>query len=459
MKGRAHNMSSLIGQPRFSCALAAQQTVLAIPRGIPIVHAGPGCSTKVFGFTALGSGFQGEGYAGGSAVSSTNTTEQDVVFGGEQKLYDLVESTLDVIDGDLYVVLSGCTSGIIGDDVVKVAGDFALEGHPVVGAETSGFKGNNYFGHELVVKEIIKQFVGKQKPQVRKGLVNVFSVVPYQNAYWRGDLEEIKRLLEVLGLEVNILFGYESKGIKEWQDIPNAEFNLVLSPWVGLETAEYLKKTYDIPYLHYPIFPVGGKATSQFLREVAEFAKLPKDHVESVIEREESLFYHYFIALSNFISDMRNNIPFDLYTVADSLYGLGASEFLYHELGFSVEGLYLVDNPPKQHQDRIKEYAARSSDAFSQGIEFHTDGWEVQQRIKETLTKSGTAAILGSTWEAELAKETDSVLVHLSLPINDDVIVTRSYFGYRGGLRLVEDLYSGIYKRGNITTLTQLKEV
>ena len=36
----------LISEPRFSCALSAQQTVLAIPHAIPIVHAGPGCSSK-----------------------------------------------------------------------------------------------------------------------------------------------------------------------------------------------------------------------------------------------------------------------------------------------------------------------------------------------------------------------------------------------------------------------------
>ena len=76
-------MSTLIEQPRFSCALAAQQTVLAIPRGIPIIHAGPGCSTKAFNFTSHNLGFQGEGYAGGAHISATNAGEEEVVFGGE----------------------------------------------------------------------------------------------------------------------------------------------------------------------------------------------------------------------------------------------------------------------------------------------------------------------------------------------------------------------------------------
>lgn len=54
-------MSKIIEQPRFSCALGAQQTVIAIKRGVPILHSGPGCSNKISSLIG-----QGEGYAGGN---------------------------------------------------------------------------------------------------------------------------------------------------------------------------------------------------------------------------------------------------------------------------------------------------------------------------------------------------------------------------------------------------------
>lgn len=261
-------MSKLIEQPRFSCALAAQTTVLAIPRALPIVHAGPGCASKTFLTLSQCAGNQGEGFGGGGQISSTNTGTKEVVFGGENKLRTLTENAFKVLDADLFVLLSGCTSGIIGDDIVSIANEFREEGRPVVGAETSGFTGNNYQGHELVVNSIIEQFVGNVTPKVQKGLVNVFSVVPNQDPFWRGDLEEIKRILTSIGLKVNILFGYESAGVFEWQNIPNAEFNILLSPWVGLKTVELLKKKYGTPFFHFPYLPVGGKATSLFLKNL-----------------------------------------------------------------------------------------------------------------------------------------------------------------------------------------------
>ena len=88
------------------------------------------------------------------------------------------------------------------------------------------------------------------------------------------DLTEIKRLLEGIGLEVNILFGPESAGVAEWKRIPEAQFNLLLSPWLGLATVQHLEKKYGQPFLHLPAIPIGAKESRRFLERVSEFAGL-----------------------------------------------------------------------------------------------------------------------------------------------------------------------------------------
>ena len=40
-------MAKILDQPRYKCALAAMQTVQAIPGAIPILHSGPGCASKL----------------------------------------------------------------------------------------------------------------------------------------------------------------------------------------------------------------------------------------------------------------------------------------------------------------------------------------------------------------------------------------------------------------------------
>ena len=168
-------MPKFIEQPRYSCALGAMQSVVAIKRGVPILHSGPGCGTKITKLIG-----QGEGYAGGSSIPCSNTEEKDVVFGGEKRLKEVIDGSLKVLDGDLYVVLTGCTSAIVGDDVGGVVSEYQDEDVPIVYVEGGGFKSNKYGSHSKVVNAIIDQYVDKFKKddEVEEGLVNLFATVP-----------------------------------------------------------------------------------------------------------------------------------------------------------------------------------------------------------------------------------------------------------------------------------------
>ena len=444
-------MSTLISQPRFSCALAAQQTVLAIPGGVPIIHAGPGCSSKQYIFAATQSGFQGEGYAGGIHVSCTNSSEKEVVFGGEKKLAALIEGTLKVIKGDLYVAMSGCTAGIIGDNAGEVAGTFAEQGKPVVGVDCAGFRGNSYFGHEVVVNGIIDQYVDgfyqEEAPQVQKGLVNVFASVPYQDSFWRGDLEQIKALLEKLGLKVNILFGYSSAGVSEWKNIPNAEANILVGPWCGKKIVDHLKSKYKTPCIQFPYLPVGAKATSAFLRAVAQGLGLDSAFTESVIKKEEDRFYNYLVSFADFIAEYKGAVPYELYVAGDGLYSLGVADFLANELGYIPKGVYLDDDPPKAAEEKIKEAFKAILPEYENALSFQADGELIVKDIDQKIGDSKKALILGSYWENQLARKKNEFFASLSMPVITDVVTNGSYAGYSGGLYLLEKIYANTFKQ------------
>ncbi len=450
-------MSTLIEKPRFSCALAAQQTVLAIPGGIPIIHAGPGCASKAAGFAAFQSGLQGEGYAGRTHISCTNAGEKEVVFGGEKNLEQVIDGALKVLKGDLYVALSGCTAGIIGDDTAQVAGTFARDDKPVVGVDAAGFKGNNYVGHELVVNAIIDQYVGNVTPQVKKGLINLWSVVPFQDPFWRGDLEELKSLLEKLGLTVNIFFGAESEGVSEWKEIPNAEANLLVSPWVGLDIVKHLEKKYKTPFIHYPVLPMGAKATSKFLRTVGKELGIDAALVEKVIAKEEKRYYDYFISFSDFVAEQRNVLPYELYVASDAEYAVGITDYLVNELGFLPYGVYVNDDPSSEKAEFVQNAFAETCEEYADKLVFQADGGLITRDIEKKLGKSKKALICGSYWERCIAKDTNSFFLHLSLPINAEIITNSSYVGYNGGLRLIEKIYSYAFNRGNLSSRTHVE--
>jgi len=430
-------MSKFIEQPRYSCALGAQQSVIAIKRAVPILHSGPGCGDKIN--RLLG---QGEGYAGGNTMPCTNVSESEIVFGGEAKLGTVIEGAFKVIDADLYVVLTGCTSDIIGDDIAQVTGAFQDEDKPIVYVETGGFKSNNYVSHETVVKGIIDQYVDKFKVGNNKikGLVNVFASIPYQDAFWNGNLEEIKRILEGIGLTVNILFGTESQGVEEWKTIPQAEFNIVVSAWAGLGIAQHLESKYGTPYTHFPYFPVGGLETTKFLRQVATFGALDIGIVDAFIKKEEEKFYMHIERMADFMLEFRYGLPRRFYTILDASYAIGFSKYLLNELGLLPTKQYIIDDTPLEFQEVIQEQFKNISPFRSAEVSFNIDAGAIQEEIRKDGSKN-RALIIGSAWERDLAKDIGADLLIVSVPVAYRLILNCAYVGYNGGLRVIEDIY------------------
>lgn len=433
-------MSRIIEQPRYSCALGVQQTIVAIKRAVPIVHAGPGCSTKISRLIG-----QGEGYAGGSTIPCTNSSESEIVFGGEKKLRSVIDGAFKVIDGDLYVVLSGCTSDIVGDNIESVTGEYQKQDKPIAFAETGGFKSNNYVSHDIVVNAIIDQYVDKfaEDKTVEKGLVNVFVTIPYQDPYWNGNLEEIKRILQGIGLKVNILFGNESGGVEEWKTIPKSEFNIVVSSWVGLNIANHLKDKYNTPYFHFPYLPIGGEETTKFLRQVADYAKLDKIKVDAFIAKEEEKFYSHIERTADFMLEFRYGIPRRFYTILDASYAVGFAKFLLNELGIIPAKQFVIDDTPQKYQQQIIDQFKTISPYRSAEVTFSIDGGEIQEEIRKE-PQNNRALILGSGWERDLAKDIGADLLIVSAPVNYRLVLNCGYAGYNGGLRVIEDIYDRV---------------
>ncbi|MBR9647664.1 nitrogenase component 1 [Clostridium tyrobutyricum] len=437
-------MLKIIEQPRHYCTLGAQQSVIAIKGAMPILHSGPGCGVKLFRGLSTDSGYQGTGYSGGGVIPCTNSTEKEVVFGGSKRLKEVIDGTLKVLKGDLFVVLTGCTSDIVGDDIGQIVGEYKKNGVPIVFAETGGFKGTNFKGHELVLKAIIDQFIGDRKPKIKKNLVNVFASVPFQDSFWVGNLSIIKHLLEGIGLEVNILFGPESGGVEELQTIPDAEFNIVASPWVGVETAKLLKQKYGTPYLHYAVPPIGAKETSKFLRSVKEFADLDNDVVENYIKKEEDKFYYYLERAADFFLEFRYSIPDRFFNITDSFYALGISQFLLNELGIVPGEQYITDDVPKKYQEYIIEKFNSLSDTRDFKVFFEVDSGKIHQRLREYDVGTHIPLILGSSWDRDIADEINAFKINISIPIMHRLVLNGGYLGYNGGMRLIEDIYGNI---------------
>ncbi|MEI7789062.1 MAG: nitrogenase component 1, partial [Chlorobiaceae bacterium] len=138
-------MAHHIEGSRNSCALhGALQVIEAIEGVVPVIHSTAGCGVQHFlGVNRLNAGAD---RFGGPPVSNSNISEKHVVFGGSSRLREQLKNTVKIVEGDLYVIVTGCSTEMVGDDIPAMTKEGRDQDFQVIYANTPGFRGDVHLG-------------------------------------------------------------------------------------------------------------------------------------------------------------------------------------------------------------------------------------------------------------------------------------------------------------------------
>ncbi len=444
-------MASFIEKPRFSCPLGgAMATVNALPKAVAILHASQGCGGNSNGAIMQGAGHLGSGYCGGASVPASGIGEQQIVFGGVARLEEQLESTLEVIDADLFVVITGCTAEIIGDDIESVLRNYraaSADGRPpLVHASAAGFKGNAYFGYDSVLQALFRDYV-VPAPNKKKGKINLWGVTPAFDVFWEGNLIELRRVLEGIGLEVNTFFTKQDT-LADLRGAGDAELNIIVSPVNGVAAAQVFKQVHGVDHFITDL-PIGVKATAAFVRDVTKRLKLNSKRVEAFLATEKDAYYHFFDRISDSYADL--DFQRYLVIVADTTYAVSLASFATNELGWLPKLVAVTD--PTDDEDRqaiVRRFDGGLPDP-DQTVVFETDSSQISSHLFERWPKPdgskyyqpfSPAFVIGSRLDKEFADSVGAGHLSVTYPISNRFVLNRGYAGFRGALHLVEDVFS-----------------
>ncbi len=426
-------MSEIMENPKGGCALAGINSVLgALDRVCPIFHSGPGCCMQSSASEQGQSGHKSSCFVSSVSIPSSNMLEKEVVFGGVNKLRTTIQGAVDIIDADAYFVLTGCTAGIIGDDIASVTNEFLEKGIPVYPIETPGFTGDSNLGYETVWNTFLDKVIESDVPKDDK-LVNIFGIIPYHDPFWSGTLEEIDRILSLLGLKVNTFFT-KGQGIEDVKKSSSAALNIIVNPWIFKGPAAKYESKFGVPSLRIPGLFVGATDTTKFVRKVGEALNLDKELVEKVIADEEKYVYNYLGQAIGVLSWKRFAV------VADANNAVGFTRYLANDYSFTPV-LVIVSEPvfrPEDKETIIKEITDLEY-ARPPKVLFLTDQYEINQAIREE--EQEITLLVGSSNDREIALEKDIQFILGSFPMSERLIFNRTYAGYRGSLTFTEDIY------------------
>lgn len=273
-----------------SCAYDGARVVLMpITDAIHLVHGPIACAGNSWdnrGARSSGSQLYRRGF-------TTEMLENDVVFGGEKKLYRAILELAERYEGEAKAmfVYATCVTAMTGDDIEAVCAAAQKKvAIPLIPVNTPGFIGDKNIGNRLAGEVLFKHIIGIAEPPVL-GEFPINLIGEYNIA---GDLWGMKPLFDRLGIQILSCFSGDAK-FEELRYAHRAKLNIIICSKSLTNLAKKMQKNYGMPYLEESFY--GMTDTAKALRDIARELddavgglekRVMQDRVEKLLEEEEA---------------------------------------------------------------------------------------------------------------------------------------------------------------------------
>jgi nitrogenase molybdenum-cofactor synthesis protein NifE len=196
---------------------------------------------------------------------STDLHEKDVIFGGENKLYESLSELIDRYQPNAAFVYSTCIVGVIGDDLEAVCKKVSREKNiTVIPVQSPGFNGTKKDGYKIAC-EALASLVGtgdKNIPAISINILGDFNIA--------GELWLLLEYYKRMGIYVNATITGDGR-VDAIRSAHKAALNVVQCSGSMMYLAKIMQEKYGIPFMRVSYF--GIEDMSDALYEVAKFFK------------------------------------------------------------------------------------------------------------------------------------------------------------------------------------------
>ena len=302
------------------------------------------------------------------------------------------------------MVGSSCTAELIQDDPGGLARALALP-VPVVALELPSYQRKENWGASETFYQMVRALAGPHvpppgtpRPPRHSGVrpsCNLLGPTALGFRH-RDDVVEITRLLEKLGVQINVVAPLGAS-VSDLRRLGDADFNVVMYPETGAVTASWLQRSFGQPATR--TVPIGRGATEQFVREVAALAGLDVEQAVASLGAR-SQWYSRSVD-STYLTGKR------VFIFGDATHAIAAARVASQEMGFTVVGLGTYS---REHARDVREAAK------GYGLEaLITDDYlDVEACVAELQPE----LVLGTQMERHIAKRLGVPCAVISAPVH-----------------------------------------
>ncbi|WP_219894887.1 ferredoxin:protochlorophyllide reductase (ATP-dependent) subunit B [Aquisediminimonas profunda] len=296
------------------------------------------------------------------------------------------------------IVGSSCTAELIQDDPAGMAQSMNLP-IPVIPLELPSYSRKENWGAAEtfyhLVRGLADRALVRSDRAARRPLCNLLGPTALGFRH-RDDLAEIRRLLEDMGIDVNVAAPMNASPA-DLVRLGLADFNVVLYPEIADTAASWLERTFRQPRTR--VVPIGHGATCDFIHEVAKLAGVDPS---PVLNSDPSRIGWWSRSIdSTYLTGKR------VFIFGDATHAIAAARVAADELGFKVVGLGCYN---REFARDLREAAARY------GVEpLITDDYlEVEDAIQALQPE----LVLGTQMERHIAKRLHIPCAVISAPVH-----------------------------------------
>jgi light-independent protochlorophyllide reductase subunit B len=321
---------------------------------------------------------------------------------------------------DAMLVGASCTAELIQDDPggLALALDLPI---PVVPLELPAYQRKENYGASETFYRLVRACVGPKGERVAGAKPSCNILGPTALGFrHRDDIVEITRLIEKLGVRVNVV-APSGASPADLARIPQAGFNIVLYPEVALATASWLERQFGQKFVNIP--PIGVGATRDFIAAVAALADID---ATDFLRAETSRLGWYSRSIDSTYLTAK-----PVFVFGDATHAIALARVASEELGYKVVGLGTYS------REFAREVRAA---AKSYGVEalICDDYLDVEAAIKA----ANPALVLGTQMERHIAKRLGIPCAVISAPVHVQDFPARysPFAGFEGANVLFDTL-------------------
>lgn len=194
---------------------------------------------------------------------TTDIGEKDILFGGEQRLYQAILNIAEGYKPAAVFVYSTCTPTLVGDDLKAICKAASAKIRlPVIPINSPGFIGNQNFGSRIATASLLEYVIGTWEPD----FTTPYDINLIGDRHIAGELWGILPLFKKLGIRVLS----KITGDAHYREIcyaHRAKLNITLCSKASISIAKKMEERYGIPYIEGSFY--GVEDINHCLRNIA----------------------------------------------------------------------------------------------------------------------------------------------------------------------------------------------